>query len=77
MTWLAADACEVSSLDAAGMATVDVVVAATGDELLDWREMTAAFPCARHNVIQGSDHGMSDFADYMDEVLAFAGVTFA
>jgi trk system potassium uptake protein len=32
VTWRAADACEVSSLDAAGMATVDVVVAATGDD---------------------------------------------
>ena len=52
------------------------LVAATGDELLGWREMTAAFPGARHKVIQGSDHGLSDFADYMDEVLAFAGVTF-
>ena len=30
--WVAADACEVSSLDAAGMADVDVVVAATGDD---------------------------------------------
>ena len=29
---VAADACEVSSLDAAGLATVDVVVAATGDD---------------------------------------------
>ena len=28
----AADACEVASLDAAGLATVDVVVAATGDD---------------------------------------------
>ena len=32
VTWMAADACEVSSLDAAGLATVDVVVAATGDD---------------------------------------------
>jgi trk system potassium uptake protein len=30
--WVAADACEVSSLDAAGLAAVDVVVAATGDD---------------------------------------------
>src|SRR4029077_18448289 len=30
--WLVADACEVSSLQAAGMAEVDVVVAATGDD---------------------------------------------
>ena len=32
ITWVAADACEVSSLDAAGMAQVDVAVAATGDD---------------------------------------------
>ncbi|MGB9111289.1 MAG: TrkA family potassium uptake protein [Acidimicrobiales bacterium] len=32
VTWFAADACEVSSLDAAGMADVDVAVAATGDD---------------------------------------------
>jgi trk system potassium uptake protein len=32
VTWVAADACEVSSLDAAGLASVDVVVAATGDD---------------------------------------------
>ena len=32
MDWVAADACEVSSLDAAGLASVDVVVAATGDD---------------------------------------------
>lgn len=50
------------------------LIAATGDELLDWREMTAAFPGAKHKVIGGSDHGLSDFADYMDEVLAFCGV---
>ncbi len=30
--WIAADACEVSSLDTAGFASVDVVVAATGDD---------------------------------------------
>ncbi len=30
--WVAADACEVSSLDAAGLSSVDVVVAATGDD---------------------------------------------
>jgi trk system potassium uptake protein TrkA len=30
--WIAADACEVASLDAAGFSSVDVVVAATGDD---------------------------------------------
>ena len=32
VTWFVADACEVSSLHEAGMAEVDVVVAATGDD---------------------------------------------
>ncbi len=32
ITWVVADACEVASLDSAGLATVDVVVAATGDD---------------------------------------------
>jgi UDP-N-acetylmuramate: L-alanyl-gamma-D-glutamyl-meso-diaminopimelate ligase len=50
------------------------LVAATGDELLDWRDMVAHYPGARHRVIQGSDHGISDFAEYQDEVLAFAGI---
>jgi len=50
------------------------LLAATGDELLDWREMVAFYPGARQRVIEGSDHGLSDFADHLDEVLAFAGV---
>ncbi|RJG03749.1 YqiA/YcfP family alpha/beta fold hydrolase [Noviherbaspirillum sedimenti] len=50
------------------------LLAATGDEVLDWREMTAHYPQARQRVIEGSDHGLSDFAEYADEVLAFCGV---
>ena len=49
------------------------LIAATGDDLLDWREMAAAFPGARRKIIDGSDHGLSDFAGYMHEVLVFAG----
>jgi predicted esterase YcpF (UPF0227 family) len=47
------------------------LVAATGDEVLDWQEMVAHYPGARQRVIEGSDHGLSDFAQYIDEVLAF------
>ena len=50
------------------------LVAAKGDELLDWRDMVAHYAGARHKVLEGSDHGLSDFADYLDEVLEFAGV---
>ncbi|WP_454723050.1 MULTISPECIES: YqiA/YcfP family alpha/beta fold hydrolase [Cupriavidus] len=49
------------------------LLAATGDEVLDYREMLAAFPGARTRVIEGSDHGISEFADYVDDVLAFCG----
>ncbi|AOK28708.1 MULTISPECIES: YqiA/YcfP family alpha/beta fold hydrolase [Burkholderia] len=45
--------------------------AATGDEVLDYREMLARYPGARTRVIEGSDHGISEFADYIDDVLAF------
>ncbi|MBA3480110.1 MAG: alpha/beta fold hydrolase [Lautropia sp.] len=49
------------------------LVAAQGDELLDWTEMVAAFPGARHRIVAGSDHGLADFESYIEEVLAFAG----
>ncbi len=51
-----------------------LLIAATGDELLDWREMVAFYRGARQIVIEGSDHGLSDFAEYMDAVLGFADV---
>ncbi|WP_414443873.1 YqiA/YcfP family alpha/beta fold hydrolase [Burkholderia sp. 22PA0106] len=47
------------------------LIAATGDEVLDYREMLAHYPGARTRLIDGSDHGISEFADYADEVLAF------
>jgi len=50
------------------------LMAATGDELLDWREMVAYFSGARQRVIEGSDHGLTGFTEYADEVLAFCGV---
>ncbi|MFZ6750833.1 YqiA/YcfP family alpha/beta fold hydrolase [Undibacterium sp. Ren11W] len=47
------------------------LIAATGDEVLDWREMTAHYPGAKQIIIDGSDHGMADFVDYLDPILAF------
>ncbi|MES2068702.1 MAG: YqiA/YcfP family alpha/beta fold hydrolase [Pseudomonadota bacterium] len=47
------------------------LLAATGDEVLDWREMSAHYPAVRQHVIDGSDHGISDFALYLDQVMAF------
>lgn len=47
------------------------LIAATGDEVLDWREMVAHYPGVIQHVIQGGDHGISDFEQYVDQVLAF------
>ncbi len=47
------------------------LIAATGDEVLDWRQMVAHYPGARQCVIEGSDHGLSDFAPYLEPVLEF------
>ncbi len=48
-----------------------LLLAATGDEVLDWREMTARYEGANQHVIEGSDHGLSDFENYIDEVVRF------
>ncbi|WP_321899369.1 YqiA/YcfP family alpha/beta fold hydrolase [Paraburkholderia heleia] len=47
------------------------LIAATGDEVLDYREMLAHYPGVPTHLIEGSDHGISEFADYVDEVIRF------
>lgn len=46
----------------------------TGDETLDYRLGIDHYRGARQQVIPGGDHGFSDFANYLDAVLAFCGV---
>ena len=48
------------------------LICAKGDEVLDWREMSARYHGARQTILEGSDHGLSDFADLIDSVLEFA-----
>ncbi|MBW7924371.1 MAG: UDP-N-acetylmuramate:L-alanyl-gamma-D-glutamyl-meso-diaminopimelate ligase [Burkholderiaceae bacterium] len=50
-----------------------LLVAAKGDEVLDWREMLARYPGARAILLEGGDHGLTDFDSLADEVLGFAG----
>ena len=53
------------------------LIAATGDEVLDYRDMVKHYAGARQHVIDGSDHGIAEFAevaDYRDAVLAFCGI---
>ncbi len=46
-------------------------VIAKGDEVLDWREMTARYRGARIKLLEGSDHALSDFSSHIDDVFAF------
>lgn len=50
------------------------LLAATGDEVLDYRDMVAHYAGVRQHVIEGSDHAIPEFPQYVDEVLAFCGV---
>ena len=50
------------------------LLAATGDEVIDWRRMAAKYAGCRQRIIDGSNHEISDFAAHLDEVLAFCGV---
>ena len=47
------------------------LIAAKGDELLDWHEMVDFYPGAQQLVLEGSDHGIADYADHLPKVLQF------
>lgn len=48
-----------------------MAVIAKGDELLDWREMTARYPGGHTKLLAGGDHALSDFEDHIDEIMTF------
>lgn len=50
------------------------LIAASGDEVLDYRDMLTHYQGAKQHVIEGSNHAISEFTDYVDAVLAFCGV---
>jgi predicted esterase YcpF (UPF0227 family) len=52
-----------------------LLVAATGDEALDYRMAVTRYGGAKQIVVKGGDHGFSDFAHYLDAVLDHCGVT--
>jgi uncharacterized protein len=51
-----------------------LLVAATGDEVLDYRLAVARYRGCRQIVIEGGDHGLSDFTEHVDAVLDFCGI---
>ena len=46
-----------------------LAIVAKGDEVLDWREMTARYAHGPLKLIAGSDHGLSDFAAHVPDLL--------
>ncbi len=50
------------------------LIATTGDEVLDYRDMLKFYAGVDTTLIEGSDHGIQDFAEYRDRVLAFCGI---
>src|SRR5699024_2227049 len=78
------DAFEFTQADVTALAELEIphitrperylLIAATGDELLDWREMANHYAGADQEIIQGSDHGLSDFKDYLPRIFTFLGL---
>ncbi|HSC95420.1 MAG TPA: YqiA/YcfP family alpha/beta fold hydrolase [Burkholderiales bacterium] len=50
-----------------------LLIVATGDEVLDYRRAVERYRGCRQIVIEGGDHGLSDFSSYLDTVLEFCG----
>ena len=46
-------------------------VIAKGDELLDWREMSARYAGSQMRLLEGSDHALSNFDRHLPFVLDF------
>ena len=47
------------------------LLAATRDEVLDWTQMRDRYAEVPQHIIEGSDHAISEFAEYVDEVASF------
>lgn len=64
---------ELRALDAGPLCHPDrcLAVIAKGDEVLDWREMTARHAGSRIKLLPAGDHALSDFGAHIDEVFAF------
>lgn len=50
------------------------LLAEKGDEVLDYRLAVEKYRGGRQTVLDGGDHGFSRWEDYLDEVIAYAGL---
>ncbi len=47
------------------------LIAAKGDELLDWMEMSQFYQGAKQLILEGSDHGIADYSDHLPRIMEF------
>lgn len=52
-------------------AAPELAIVAKGDEVLDWREMVVRYPQAKQVVLEGGDHALGNYADYLPLVSQF------
>ncbi len=64
---------ELRTLEVGPLANPERVWAliAKGDEVLDWREMTARYPGSHQVVMEGGDHAISNFDQHLPHLLEF------
>lgn len=68
----AAHLAELRALETERMTPANyLLVTATGDEVLDYRDAVRRYAGCEQIVVAGGDHGFRGFADYLDPVIAF------
>jgi len=67
---------ELQKMDLAAITRPEryLLMVETGDEVLDYRQAVERYRGCRQMVIDGGDHGFSDFGNYLDHVLGFCGM---
>lgn len=67
---------ELQALDVRGLppAGPELLIAAQGDEVLDWREMVERYPHAVQRILPGGEHALVDYPQHLDDVLRFCGL---
>lgn len=73
----AAHAAQITVLDTPNLSQPDNfwLLAEEGDEVLDYQQAVARYKGSRQTVLPGGNHGFSRWNDYLDGVIAFAGLT--
>lgn len=51
----------------------ELLIAAQGDEVLDWREMVQRYPNAQLRLVKEGNHALTEFEDHIPAVAAFLG----